>query len=156
VKQAQLVGALYLENNLASYVFTPARISLLKLLSSQAAISLENARLYAERQQAEQELRESEQRFRDYAETASDWLWETGPDHRFTWISERATPGLRSGNRVGATRWELANDVDMEPEKWRLHMVTMEAHEPFRDFTYPTVLGDGSIVHVSTSGKPVF
>jgi PAS domain S-box-containing protein len=46
VKQAQLVGVLYLENNLASYVFTPARISLLKLLSSQAAISLENARLY--------------------------------------------------------------------------------------------------------------
>jgi len=32
-------------------------------------------------------LRESEQRFRDYAETASDWLWETGPDHTFTRLS---------------------------------------------------------------------
>ncbi|RDJ94088.1 methyltransferase domain-containing protein [Lacticaseibacillus rhamnosus] len=41
-------GVLYLENNLASHVFTPARISVLKLLSSQAAISLENARLYQE------------------------------------------------------------------------------------------------------------
>ena len=47
VKQAKLIGMLYLENNLASHVFTPARISVLKLLSSQAAISLENARLYA-------------------------------------------------------------------------------------------------------------
>ena len=35
-----------------------------------------------DRKQTEDALRESEQRFRDYAETASDWLWETGPDHR--------------------------------------------------------------------------
>ena len=48
LKQTQLIGVLYLENNLASHVFTPARISLLKLLASQAAISLENARLYGE------------------------------------------------------------------------------------------------------------
>jgi PAS domain S-box-containing protein len=48
LKQTQLIGVLYLENNLASHVFTPARISLLKLLASQAAISLENARLYRE------------------------------------------------------------------------------------------------------------
>src|SRR6202023_2166222 len=46
VKQAKLIGVLYLENNLASHVFTPARISVLEMLASQAAISLENARLY--------------------------------------------------------------------------------------------------------------
>src|SRR6202166_2697690 len=46
VKQSKLIGVLYLENNLASHVFTPARISVLELLASQAAISLENARLY--------------------------------------------------------------------------------------------------------------
>ena len=40
-----------------------------------------------DRKQAEAALRESEQRFRDYAEIASDWLWETGPDHRFTKFS---------------------------------------------------------------------
>jgi GAF domain-containing protein len=43
LKQTRLIGVLYLENNLASHVFTPARISLLELLASQAAISLENA-----------------------------------------------------------------------------------------------------------------
>jgi GAF domain-containing protein len=46
VKQTKLIGVLYIENNLASHVFTPARISVLELLASQAAISLENARLY--------------------------------------------------------------------------------------------------------------
>ena len=41
----------------------------------------------AERRKVEDALRESEQRFRDYAETASDWLWETGLDHRVTHLS---------------------------------------------------------------------
>ncbi|MBK5002844.1 AAA family ATPase [Pseudomonas sp. S31] len=46
--QARLVGALYLENNLSAGVFDPARIAVLRLVASQAAISLENARLYHE------------------------------------------------------------------------------------------------------------
>jgi PAS domain S-box-containing protein len=51
VKQAKLIGVLYLENSLTPYAFTPARITVLKLLASQAAISLENARLYIDAQQ---------------------------------------------------------------------------------------------------------
>ena len=46
INQAKLVGVLYLENNLAARVFAPARIAALTLLASQAAISLENTRLY--------------------------------------------------------------------------------------------------------------
>jgi C4-dicarboxylate-specific signal transduction histidine kinase len=56
VKQTTLVGVLYLENSLASHVFTAARIALLKLLSSQAAISLENARAQEALQEAQAEL----------------------------------------------------------------------------------------------------
>ena len=41
--RAKLVGALYLENNLTPCVFTPDRVTVLQLLASQAAISLENA-----------------------------------------------------------------------------------------------------------------
>jgi len=57
VKQAKLIGVLYLENNLASHVFTPSRISVLELLASQAAISLENARLYNDLQEREARIR---------------------------------------------------------------------------------------------------
>lgn len=46
VHQGKLAGILYLENNLITGAFTPRRLEMLKLLSSQAAISLENARLY--------------------------------------------------------------------------------------------------------------
>ena len=48
VKQTKLVGALYLENNLTPYAFTSSRVAVLELLASQAAISLENARLYSD------------------------------------------------------------------------------------------------------------
>ena len=50
VKQAKLVGALYLENNLTPCAFTPERVSVLQLLASQAAISLENSTLYSDLQ----------------------------------------------------------------------------------------------------------
>jgi PAS domain S-box-containing protein len=57
VKQAKLIGVLYLENNLAPRVFTPARISVLELVASQAAISLENARLYKDLGEREARIR---------------------------------------------------------------------------------------------------
>src|SRR4029450_10238387 len=205
INQGKLIGTLYLENNLVPNVFTRDRVSLLKMLASQAAISLENTALYrdladreakirrlvaaniigifvadlegriveandaflrilgydredlvggrvrwtdlsppewrerdvrtqpglnstgivqpfekeylrkdgsrvpvligaalfkmggnegvafvldlTERKRAENAMRESEERFRDYAETASDWLWEMGPDHKLTMLS---------------------------------------------------------------------
>jgi PAS domain S-box-containing protein len=57
IKQGALVGVLYLENNLASHVFTPARVALLELLASQAAISLESTRLYTELEEREAKIR---------------------------------------------------------------------------------------------------
>jgi predicted ATPase/signal transduction histidine kinase len=56
LNQAKLTGVLYLENNLSPGVFVAARIVVLKLLASQAAISLENARLLTERERAKDEL----------------------------------------------------------------------------------------------------
>ena len=76
VKQGKLVGALYLENNLASHVFTPARILLLELLSSQAAISLDNARLYGE-------LMMSEERWRNLFESVPVGVALIGPDRHY-------------------------------------------------------------------------
>ncbi len=57
INQSNLIGVLYLENNLAPRVFGPARIAVLKLLASQAAMSLENTRLYRELAQREAKIR---------------------------------------------------------------------------------------------------
>ncbi|MFM0342074.1 trifunctional serine/threonine-protein kinase/ATP-binding protein/sensor histidine kinase [Paraburkholderia fungorum] len=76
MRRSTLIGLLYLENNLATHAFTPERVTVLELLASQAAISLENALLYAdlqrensERKLAEEELREREARIRRLVES---------------------------------------------------------------------------------------
>ncbi|MDY6833816.1 MAG: AAA family ATPase [Chloroflexota bacterium] len=63
VRQSMLTGILYFENNNAVGAFTPDRIEILKLLASQAAISLENAILVDDMKRVESELRESELRY---------------------------------------------------------------------------------------------
>ena len=60
VRQAALVGVLYLENTLVTHAFTPARMNVLELLASQAAISLENALLYTDLQQENSERKRAE------------------------------------------------------------------------------------------------
>ena len=57
IKQQQLTGILLLENTLTSHAFTPARIAVLELLAAQAAISLENTRLYSDLQEREAKIR---------------------------------------------------------------------------------------------------
>ncbi|CCE06221.1 PAS sensor protein (modular protein) [Bradyrhizobium sp. STM 3843] len=57
MKQAKLIGVLYLENTLATYAFTPDRVTVLELLAAQAAISLENTRLYRDLQEREARIR---------------------------------------------------------------------------------------------------
>jgi PAS domain S-box-containing protein len=57
VKQQQLTGILLLENTLTSHAFTADRIAVLELIAAQAAISLENSRLYGELLQSGADLR---------------------------------------------------------------------------------------------------
>ena len=83
----------------------------------------------------EQALRESEAKFRDYAETASDWFWEIGPDYKFTVLTENA---FRSdpAARIGTKCWDHALDLETEPDKWRIVWAALDSREPFRDFVY--------------------
>jgi hypothetical protein len=57
-------------------------------------------------------------------------------------------------NRVA--RWEVAVDVESEPDKWKAHIAMLEAHEPFRDFVYRVLLNDDSMAYISVSGIPSY
>jgi len=109
------------------------------------------------RQRAERDANLSEQRFRDYAETTSDWFWETGPDHVFTYISERLEAfGMDRAGLIGKSRLDSAIDREAEPQKWREHMATLQRHEMFRNFKYTRRDVAGRLRYVSVSGRPVF
>ncbi len=58
-RHGELVGVLYLENNQTTDAFTPVRVEVLTVLSVQAAISLDNARLYSKLERALVEAKES-------------------------------------------------------------------------------------------------
>jgi PAS domain S-box-containing protein len=79
VRQDKLIGVLYLEDNLTPHVFTPARISVLKLLASQAAISLENASLYSDLQRSEAAIRASEKSLRLIIDTIPGFVCTLSP-----------------------------------------------------------------------------
>ncbi len=114
----------------------------------------------AERRLVEASLMASEQRFRDFAESTSDWFWEMDAQLRFSYFSERAIQllGVELEALIGRTRAELAGEKVMarEPVKWQEHLGLLSRHQPFRNFEYGLVLNDGILLHERLSGNPVF
>ena len=98
--------------------------------------------------------RMAEQRFQDIAEVASDWIWETDADHRFSYLSSRFfdLSGHRPAEIIGLRRHELIGDVDRPDVK--VHLADLEAHRQFSDYVYQAATLDDRWFKVS--GKPVF
>jgi PAS domain S-box-containing protein len=103
-------------------------------------------------------LRESEQRFRDFAASCGDWFWETDADHRFTLCigNVHNTDDTRHGDPIGKTSWEFGGgDPETDPV-WRTHKQILDTRQPFRRFRYTLRSTDGEVLHLSTSGIPIF
>ncbi|WP_413168126.1 PAS domain S-box protein [Capilliphycus salinus ALCB114379] len=133
LQQSQLIGILYLENNLSTGVFTSDRLQVLKLLMATAAISLENARLYkqladyaetlerkveeqtqalqqeiAERQQTEAALRQSEANYRNLLQTANSVIIRYDPQGQIHYINDYGVKllGYEEHQILGRTLFE--------------------------------------------------
>ncbi|RVU39470.1 PAS domain-containing sensor histidine kinase [Hwanghaeella grinnelliae] len=102
-------------------------------------------------------LKESEQRFRSFAEIASDWLWEMDSDFRFTYFSPRAGEvlGINVAHAIGKSRYDLTSEM-MDRPKWQQHMNDLENHRPFRNFAYDIHGPSGGPRTISLNGDPVF
>jgi len=102
-------------------------------------------------------LQASEARFRSLTALSSDWYWEMNQDLRMSYISaesegKTARPVAMA---LGKLRWELDYD-DLDEPKWLEHRAALEARRPFRDFEVRKRLSDGTLIHSSLSGEPVF
>ncbi|KFE61996.1 trifunctional serine/threonine-protein kinase/ATP-binding protein/sensor histidine kinase [Hyalangium minutum] len=136
LRQGEFRGVLYLENSLATNAFTPARSTLLGHIASQAAISLENARLYADVQRAEAALRRAnddlekrvEERTRELKQ-AQTQLVETA---RAAGMAEVATSVLHNVGNVltsAIVNVHMMNETLGATRMGRLKQVTALLHE---------------------------
>jgi PAS domain S-box-containing protein len=110
INQTRLSGILYLENKLALHVFTPDRITVLRVLASQAAVSLENTRLHRDLEDREARIR----RLVD-ADILGIFIWNldgaiVGANDAFLRIVQYEREDLVSGR----VRW-----TDLTPAEWR-------------------------------------
>jgi PAS domain S-box-containing protein len=164
VKQAKLIGALYLENNLTPRVFTSNRIAVLEVLASQAAISLENATLYsdlqqenAERQRAEEELRRSEiflaegQRI---SRTGS-WGWNISTG-KLVWSEEHCLIFGFDPNAAEPT-FQLFSERIHPEDRFLVQQTLDEAIRERSGFSHEfrIVLPDGSVKYLHGVGRPI-
>src|SRR5262249_52445514 len=125
-KQRTLIGVLYLENNLLAGVFTPARIEVLTLLASQAAISLENARLYGELDRAARSLRAHERDLRLTVDTIPEMIWSADADGVVDFFNRHGLDYLgldpREARGWGWTSAIHPDDVAGVTETWIEHL----------------------------------
>jgi len=108
----------------------------------------------------ERALKHSEQRFRDFAEIASDWFWEMDADLRYTFLSAHAESlsGAAPERVYGKRRDEFVSpeDIAQNPEEWNQHLQNLENREPFKDFEYRFQRPDGVNTYIRVSGKPIY
>ena len=145
--QAKLIGVLYLENDLAPGVFAPARTAVLKLLASQAAISIENGRLY-------RNLAERESRIRR--------LFDANIIGIFMWDFDGGTLDANDAflRMIGYDRHDLAalriRWTDMTPPEWRERTdemtLQLKSHGRAGPFEKEYFRKDGSRVPVLIGG----
>ncbi|NJO08098.1 MAG: SpoIIE family protein phosphatase [Chloroflexaceae bacterium] len=133
--QARMIGILYLENTLTTGVFTTDRLTLLHVLSSQAVISLENARLYAH-------LEASEHKYRALFEDSRDVIFVTTPGGRFVAMNPA---GL---HLFGYTQQEVesthAENLYANPADRQSFIRTLESQGMVRDYPVRLRRKDGA------------
>ena len=109
-----------------------------------------------DRKKAEQGLRESEDRFRDFADIGHDFLWETDPEHRYTFISERLVEvtGIPTAQFLGVSRKDVVM-AGLDATAAKEHLAVIDAREPCEGFGY-WIDRPAGLKHFTLSGKPVY
>ena len=147
INQARLTGVIYLENNLTGHAFTSNRITVLKVLASQAAISLENTRLYRDLEDRERRI----QRLVD-ANILGIFIWNlegaiVDANEAFLHMLQYGREDVASGR----VRW-----TDLTPPKWRERdervLAELKATGMVRPYEKEYLRKDGSRVPVLVGG----
>jgi diguanylate cyclase (GGDEF)-like protein/PAS domain S-box-containing protein len=128
-----------------------------RVIGSQVGQFVARKAAEAERQAAEQAIRENEARFRSLTELSSDWYWEQDAELRFVQTGgvKEERGGISPAVHIGKRRWDLPG-TDIVNQSWDEHRAVLEARKPFRDLLLRRQDGAGQYHYVSVAGEPIF
>lgn len=136
--------------------YWPWIASIIILLAGMAAIIVWVLRLLSERKWAEEKLRESEERFRQVAESSAEWIWEVDAEGRYTYSSSvvKDLLGYEPDELIGRYYWDLFRPEDREAVAAQSREVFTKK-QSFHRFLNTLVHKEGQILTVETTGVPI-
>jgi PAS domain S-box-containing protein len=151
LKQAIVVGVLYLENSLARRAFTLTQSHVLEFLASQAAISLENAYLYADLQRSEAFLAEGQR-----MSQAGSWVWDVRTG-KLTWSDEQYRIFGYERDTSPVPDLELFYERVVEEDRDIMQRNLAAATRDRSDFSFEfrISLPDGTLKYLLGVGRPL-
>jgi PAS domain S-box-containing protein len=164
----RLIGILYLENNLTSHAFTAERIQLLEMLLSQAAISLENARIYQALKDSAKKLRENEDRMQLALKGANIGFFDFNIANNILIIDDGwlGILGYKPGEiKMDTDTWWSWVHPDDQPKQAKAFMEHLEGRTPYyhveeyrarsKSGDWVWILDHGKLVEWDADGKPL-
>jgi PAS domain S-box-containing protein len=115
------------------------------------------ARLFRRQMALDRQLTSSQQRFRDYAEVASDWYWEVDENRKMVFISELYYTLTASGRQsiLGQDATTFLRNYAADAESWA-NLAPFEERKAIRGVRLRYPRTDGSVIYLSVSAKPCF
>jgi PAS domain S-box-containing protein len=146
-----LSGIIYLENNLVEGAFTPRRLEVIKHLSSQIAISLENARLH-------ENLKRTEAEYRGIFENATEGIYRTSQDGRFLSANPAMARlfGYSSPEELMASITDVGHQLYVNPERRHQFLDLIRQRRIVSDFEVEFFRKDGSTFWASLHARPIY
>ena len=149
--KSSLSGIIYMENNLVEGAFTSRRLEVIKHLTSQIAISLENARLYDNMKRAEAE-------YRGIFENATEGIYRTSQDGRFLSANPAMARifGYSSPEELMASITDVGHQLYVNPERRHQFLELIRQRRPVSDFEVEFFRKDGSTFWASLHARPIY
>jgi PAS domain S-box-containing protein len=115
-------------------------------------------RLFRTQIALDRQLYRSERRFRDFAEIASDWFWETDAENKLSYMSDTFLNfvGVTPAEAMGSDAGEIVRSTVASPRHLQVHTEALAARKPFRSVHLRVTGADGRTRYWSISGKPSF
>jgi len=150
ISRGQLRGVLYLENNLTAGAFTPERVKIMQMLTSQVAISVENAGFY-------KSLKKSEKKYRSLWERAVEGIFQASPDGHL--ISANPSlykiMGYDQSEDTASLATDIAKQIFVNPEDRDKLLNNLSAQDQVVGFETDVRQKDGTPIQISLSARAI-